>query len=439
MTMKTGRPPRAVAVVAAARTPFCRAGGALARRSPVELGVAAAREVVLRLGIRPERLDQAIFGIVSAPVGAPNIAREIVLGAAFPPSLPAYTVTRACVSANQAVTNAADQIALGRADVVLAGGAEVLSDVPILFGRRFRDAMVTASRAKTGTDRLRAFTSLRPRDLAPVAPAIAEPSTGETMGQSAEKMAKAFGIRREDQDRFAFRSHQRAVDAWERGALGPRVVAVSAPKGEGGALTVVERDDHPRADTTLDRLAALRPVFDRKLGSVTAGNASPLTDGASALILAAEEVARAEGWPILGILRDYEYAAVDPFEHLLMGPVAAVARALDRNGLGLGDLGVIEMHEAFAAQVLANIHGLGSAEYCAQKLGRAAAVGEIDPEFVNQWGGSISLGHPFGATGGRLIMMLLDQMAAKDAQFGLISACAAGAMGSAMIFERPGA
>ncbi|MCA9638724.1 MAG: hypothetical protein KC420_21995, partial [Myxococcales bacterium] len=192
--------------------------------------------------------------------------------------------------------------------------------------------------------------------------------------QSAEKMAKAFGIRREDQDRFAFRSPQRAVDAWERGALGPRVVAVSAPKGEGGALTVVERDDHPRADTTLERLAALRPVFDRKLGSVTAGNASPLTDGASALILAAEEVARAEGWPILGILRDYEYAAVDPFEHLLMGPVAAVARALDRNGLGLGDLGVIEMHEAFAAQVLANIHGLGSAEYCAQKLGRAAAV-----------------------------------------------------------------
>lgn len=426
---------RNVAVVAGVRTPFCKAGGALARRSAVELGAAAARESVLSLGIRPERLDQVIFGIVSAPVGAPNIAREVVLQAAFPASIPAYTVSRACVSANQAVTNAADQIALGRADVVLAGGAETLSDVPILYGRRFRDALFAASKAKTPMARLKAFQQVRPQDLAPVAPAIAEPSTGETMGQSAEKMAKDFGVRREDQDRFAANSHARAIAAWEAGHFKGRVAAVSAPKG-GSGLKIVERDDHPRADSTLDKLAKLRPVFDRKVGSVTAGNASPLTDGASAVILAAEEVARAEGWPILGILRDYEYAAVDPFEHLLMGPVAAVARAVDRNELGLGDFGVIEMHEAFAAQVLANIHGLGSDSYCREKLGRSGAVGEIDPAFVNQWGGSISLGHPFGATGGRLIMMLLDQMAAKDAQFGLVSACAAGAMGSAMIFER---
>jgi acetyl-CoA acyltransferase len=429
-----GKMLRSVAVIGGARSPFCKAGGALSRRSAAELGAIAAREALMRLGIRPERIDQAIFGVVSAPVGAPNVAREIVLQAGFPAGLAAYTVSRACVSANQAVTNAADQIALGRADVVLAGGVEVLSDVPILFGRRFRDALFAASRAKTPIERLRAFRKVRPKDLGPVAPAIAESSTGQTMGQSAEKMAKAFGIRREDQDHFAARSHQRAVAAWASGSLGERVAPVLTPAG--GEHTLVERDDHPRADTTYEKLATLRPVFDRQVGSVTAGNASPLTDGASAVVLAAEEVARAEGWPILGILRDYEYAAVDPFEHLLMGPTAAVGRLLTRQRVGIAELGVIEMHEAFAAQVLANIHGLGSTRYCQETLGLAAAVGEIDPEFVNQWGGSISLGHPFGATGGRLILMLLDQMAEKGAQLGLISACAAGAMGSAMLFER---
>ncbi|MEZ4453897.1 MAG: acetyl-CoA C-acyltransferase [Nannocystaceae bacterium] len=424
---------RRVAVIGGAVLPFCKAGGACVRRSALELGAAAAREAALRLGLLPSRIDQLIFGIVSAPVGAPNIAREIGLQAGFPAGIPAYTVTRACVSANQAVTNAADQIALGRADVIVAGGAEVLSDVPILYGRRFRDALFAASKAKSPVERLRAFRKVRPQDLAPVAPAIAEPSSGQTMGQAAEKMAKDFHIAREDQDAFAVRSHHRAVAAWESGAIGQRVAPVAAPRG--GDMTMVERDDHPRADTTLEKMATLKPVFDRAVGSVTAGNASPLTDGASAIVLAAEEVAKAEGWPILGILRDYEYAAVDPFEHLLMGPVAAVARATERSGLGLGDFGVIEMHEAFAAQVLANLQGLGSERYCQEKLGRGA-VGSIDPDFVNQWGGSISLGHPFGATGGRLILMLLDQMAAKESQFGLISACAAGAMGSAMIFER---
>ncbi len=425
---------RSVAVIAGARTPFCKAGGALIRRTPVQLGAVAARETLLRAGIRPDRVQQIVFGIVSAPVGAPNIAREIGLQAALPASVYAHTVSQACISANQAVTTAADRIALGLVDVVLAGGAESLSDVPILFGRPFRDALFSASKARTTGDRLKAFRGVRPRDLAPVAPAIAEPSSGQTMGQAAEKMAKDFGISRYAQDRFAANSHARATAAWEAGQLGRRVAAVPVPRG--GALTLVERDDHPRADTTEDKLARLRPVFDREFGSVTAGNASPLTDGASAVLLAAEDVARAEGWPILGLLRGYEYAAIDPFEHLLMGPVGAIAGVLAQTGLSLRDLNVVEMHEAFAAQVLGNIHGLGSARYCQEKLGRSAAVGELDPEFVNQWGGSISLGHPFGATGGRLILQLLDQLAAVDGQFGLVSACAAGGMGSAMIFER---
>jgi acetyl-CoA acyltransferase len=284
------------------------------------------------------------------------------------------------------------------------------------------------------TDRLRAFSSVRLADLAPVAPAIAEPSSGQTMGQAAEKMAKDFGIPRAAQDRFAANSHQRAVAAWKSGAFAQRVAPVPVPKGR--ELGIVERDDHPREDTTEEKLAKLKPVFDRELGSVTAGNASPLTDGASAVLLAAEEVARAEGWPILGILRGYHVTADDPFEHLLMGPVGAIASVLNQTGLGLADMNVIEMHEAFAAQVLSNIHGLASAKYCAEKLGRSTPVGEIDPEFVNKWGGSISLGHPFGATGGRMVLQLLDQLQANGGQFGLISACAAGGMGAAMVFER---
>ncbi len=425
---------RSVAVIAGARTPFCKAGGAFLRRSAVQLGAVAARETMLRAGIRPDRVEQIIFGIVSAPVGAPNIAREIGLEAAFPAGVPAYTVSRACVSSNQALTNAADQIALGKADVILAGGAELLSDVPILFGRKFRDALFVASKARSTGERLRAFRGVGLKDLAPVAPAIAEPSSGQSMGQAAEKMAKDFGVRRDAQDRFAANSHQRAVAAWHSGELAQRVAPVPVPKGK--ELRMVDRDDHPREDTTEEKLAKLRPVFDREFGSVTAGNASPLTDGASAVLLAAEEVARAEGWPILGVLRGYHYTAIDPFEHLLMGPVSAVAGVLDQTGLGLRDMGVIEMHEAFAAQVLSNLHGLASAKYCQEKLGRGSAVGEVDPDFVNQWGGSISLGHPFGATGGRLVLQLLDQMAKKGAQFGLISACAAGGMGSAMVFER---
>ncbi len=426
---------RRVAVVAGARTPFCRAGTDLSRVGASQLGAVAVREALLRAGIRGEEVDHLIFGMVSVPVAAPNVAREVGLESGLPPEVPAYTVSQACISANRAITSGADQIVLGHADVVVAGGVETLSDVQILYGRRFRDALVHAStRAKTPMDRVRAFRRVRPQDLLPVPPAIAEPSTGQTMGQAAEKMAKDFGIGREDQDRFATTSHGRAVRAWEEEKLSRHVAPVGAPSPT--ALRLVERDNHPRSDTTVEKLAKLRPVFDRKLGSVTAGNSSPLTDGASAVVLAASEVADAEGWPVLGYLTAYHYSAVDPFEHLLMGPVSAIAGVLDEARVRLGDMGVIEMHEAFAAQVLCNIQGLASASYCQEKLGRSKPVGEVDPEFVNKWGGSISLGHPFGATGGRLVMTVLDRMAEADAELGLVSACAAGAMGSAMVFER---
>jgi acetyl-CoA acyltransferase len=425
---------RKVVVVAGTRTPFCKAGGKLRSQNAVQLGAATARQTVLEAGVRPEEIDQIIFGIVTSPVNAPNVAREIGLAAGLPIEIPGYSVSQACISANRAVTNAADQIALGRADVILAGGVETISDVPIQYGKSVRDALFTASRARDFGSRLQAFRGVKPRDVLPVAPAIAEFSTGETMGQSAEKMAKAFSIAREDQDALAARSHARALAAWAEDRFAGRIAPVPVSKGK--EIRMIEKDDHPREDSNLEKLARLKPVFDRKMGSVTAANASPLTDGASSILLASAGKARAEGWPILGSLHSYSYAAVDPFEHLLMGPVKAVAELVEESGIPLAELGVIEMHEAFAAQVLGNIHGLGSESYCREKLGRKSAVGEIDPEFINQWGGSISLGHPFGATGGRLIMMLLDQLAATDSRYGLISACAAGAMGSAMLFER---
>jgi len=424
-------------IVAAARTPFCRAGSGLARAPASLLGATAAREAVLRAGVRADQIDQIVYGTVSPPVGAPNVARELGLEAGFPTDIPAYTISRACISANQAITSAAENIALGHSEVALAGGVETLSDVPILFGRKFRDALVEAAmRAKTPAAKLRAFRKVRPKDLAPVPPAIAEPSTGKTMGQAAEKMAKAFGIKRADQDRFAVNSHARACKAWQEGKLARHIAPVAVPRGRD--VEIVDRDNHQRDDSTMERLSKLRPVFDKKLGSITAGNSSALTDGASAVVLAAEERAKAEGWPILGTLHAYKYTAVDPFEHLLMGPVSAVAGVLDQAGMTLADVGVIEMHEAFAAQVLANIHGLASASYCKDKLGRDKPVGEIDPANVNLWGGSISLGHPFGATGGRLVMTCLDRMQEEDARFGLISSCAAGAMGCAIILERGG-
>jgi acetyl-CoA acyltransferase len=328
--------------------------------------------------------------------------------------------------------NAADQIVLNRADVVLAGGAESLSDIPILHSRRFSQILVDASRAKSLGGRVAALSRTRPRDLVPVTPAIAEPSTGESMGQSAEKMAKENGIGREEQDRVALLSHQRAAAATADGRLPAEIVPWFGGRGMDEVTTT---DNGVRADTSLEALAALRPVFDRRYGSVTAGNASPLTDGAAAVIMMAEEKARALGYSPLASVRSYAVAAVDPGWQLLMGPAFAVPRALERAGLAWGDLGLIEIHEAFAAQVLSNIQAWASPEW-AGRLGLSGPVGEVDWDITNVMGGSIAIGHPFGATGARLVTTLANEMRRRDVQFGLISICAQGGMGFAMVLER---
>jgi acetyl-CoA acyltransferase len=426
------RPGRRAAIVAGLRTPFAKSATVFRDVPAVVLARHAARELILRSELDGREVDEVIFSQVVASVLTPNVAREVSLLPQLLPSIPAYTINRACASAAQAIGNAADQIILGHADTILAGGVESLSDIPILHSRRFSQVLVDASKARSLGARVATFGRVRPRDFIPVTPAIAEPSTGESMGQSAEKMAKENGISREAQDRFAVMSHHRAAAATADGRLRAEI----APWFGGREMDqVLTEDNGIRADTSVEALAKLRPVFDRRYGTVTAGNSSPLTDGAAAVLLMAEEKAHALGYEPLAYVRSYATAAVDPGWQLLMGPVYAVPKALERAGIPWGELGLVEIHEAFAAQVLSNVQAWGSAAW-ADRLGLPGPIGEVDWNRTNVMGGSIAVGHPFAATGARLVTQMAREMRRRDVQFGLISICAQGGMGYAMVLER---
>ncbi|MDP9192476.1 MAG: acetyl-CoA C-acyltransferase FadI [Acidobacteriota bacterium] len=422
-----------VAVVAGLRTPFAKSGTHYGHLSALDLGKLVVTELMQRSGVDPNEVQELVFGNVIPSVKAPNIAREIVLGTGLPRRIPAYSVSKACASANQAITAASDMISRGYADTVIAGGAESLSDVPILFSKKFADALVSASKQKSLSGKLAAFSKIRPKDLAPDAPAIAESSTGLTMGESAEKMAKANGITREAQDRFALQSHTRAAAATANGRFKDEVMQVIVPPSFDN---IVDQDNLIRGDSTLEAMAKLRPVFDRKYGTITAANASPLTDGAAAVLLMSEEKAKALGLTPLGFIKSYAYAATDPFDQLLQGPVFALPIALERAKVKLEEIKIIEMHEAFAAQVLSNIQWIGSKKIAQEKLGRSQAIGQIDPEKINRTGGSIALGHPFGATGARIVTTVCNELQRSGEQYGLVTVCAAGGIGVAMVLER---
>ncbi len=430
--MSTFPPSRRAAIVAGVRPPFARRGTVFRDVPAVALAREAARELLYRSELDGRSVDEVIWGQVVVSVLTPNVGREVSLLPQLPFTVPGYSLNRACASGAQAITSAADQIARGNADVVIAGGVESLSDIPVLHSRRFSRTLVEAGKARSLGARLSAFSRVRPRDLVPVTPAIAEPSTGETMGQSAEKMAKENGISREAQDRYALMSHQRAAAATADGRLTAEIVPWF---GGRGMDEVVTSDNTIRTDTSLEALANLRPVFDRRYGSVTAGNSSPLTDGAAAVLVMSEDRARTLGYEPLAFLRSYAVTAVDPSWQLLMGPATAVPLALQRAGLAWSDLGLVEIHEAFAAQVLSNVQAWGSSAW-AERLGLPGPVGEVDWERTNVMGGSIALGHPFAATGARLVTQLANEMRRRDVQFGLVSICAQGGMGYAMVLER---
>ena len=426
-------PLQRVAVIRGVRTPFAKSGTHYARLTALDLARMAVVELIERTGLNPNEVQEVVFGNVIPSVKAPNIAREIILGTGLPAKIPGYSVGKACASASQAITAAADMITRGYADTVIAGGAESISDVPILFSKNMAEALTGAAKAKSLAARVGAFKKIRLKDLVPETPAIAESTTGLTMGESAEKMAKENHISREAQDKFAFQSHHRAAKATAEGRFKDEVMTVVVPPKYDD---VVETDNLIRGDTTLEALAKLRPVFDKKYGTLTAGNSSSLTDGAAAVVLMSEAKANAMGLKPIGFIRSYAYAATDPFDQLLQGPVFALPTALDRAKLTLKDMGVIEMHEAFAAQVLSNIQWIGSKKIAKERLGLSEPLGDIDPESINLTGGSIALGHPFGATGARIVTTVCNELQRTGQQYGLVTVCAAGGMGVAMVLER---
>lgn len=427
---QTGR--RRTAIVRGLRTPFVKAGTAFANLTALELGRLVVQELVQRSELDPNEIDQVVFGQVIPGLLQPSIAREVVIAAGLPRKIEAHTVARACATSIQALTDAANTIALGNSEVAIIGGTESMSDAPIFTSRPLAHALIAASKARSLPEKLRAFQKLKARDLVPVPPAIAEYSTGQTMGESAEKMAKENGISRREQDEIALASHQNAARAWKEGLFDQEVMHVLIPPR---FEKVADKDNLVREDTSLEALAGLKPVFDRKYGSVTAGNSSPLTDGAAALLLMSEERAKALGYEPLGYLRSYAYAGTDPADQLLQGPAYAAPLALERAGMTLADLDLVEMHEAFAAQVASNLQAFASKDF-AKKMGRSAPLGEVDRSRLNVTGGSIALGHPFAATGARIVNQALNELARRNKNTVMCTVCAAGGLGAAVVLER---
>jgi acetyl-CoA acyltransferase len=422
-----------VAIVDGCRTPFVKANTVFSKMDVIDLASAATAELLNRTGLDPQEIDLSVFGAVVPALFAPNLGREVILRLNLPSTITGSAVSLACASSNRAIASGAEAILSGQAEVVLAGGAESLSTVPITFSQNASRRFVEASRARSMAQKAAQLSKIRPRDLVPVPPAIAEYSTGLSMGQSCEKMAKENDVSRQAQDEIALLSHQRAAAATAEGRFADQVVATfPVPDYE---LPVVE-DSGIRPESSLDALAGLKPVFDRGYGTLTAGNSSPLTDGGAAVLLMSEKKAKALGYVPLGYIRSYAWASVDPSTQLLQGPAYAAPQALDRAGLKLGDIDLVEMHEAFAAQILSNLKAFASAKFAKEELGRSKPLGEVDMERFNVNGGSISIGHPFGATGARVTMQVLRELERRDLELGLITVCAAGGTGFSMVVER---
>lgn len=425
-----GKKQRAV-IVSGVRTPFVKAFGRFLHLDTIDLADMAVRSLLEGTELPYEEIDSIVWGGVILPSTAPNIAREVALDLHLPPSVEGMTCTRACASGLQAITLAAAAIERGEADVVIAGGSDSTSNAPINLPQKAVHALAPLAfgKASTASDYLGVLAQMMPiTDIFPKMPKIAERTTGEVMGESAESMARRNEISRQAQDRFAERSHHRAAAAIASGRFDSEVIPVETPDGW------VYTDNIVRGDTSAEKLSKLRPVF-AKDGTVTAGNASPLTDGAAAVLLMSEDKARALGYRPLAAFRSWSYVGVDPADQLLIGPALAMPKALDRAGMELKDVGLVDMHEAFAAQVLSVTKALASKGFAEVRLGRSKAVGEIDEDNFNIYGGSLSIGHPFGATGARMVTTMANELAKGDKETALLGICAAGGLGAAAVLE----
>ena len=422
-----------VAIIGGARIPFARANGAYGDASNQDMLTAALRALVERFSLAGEKLGEVAAGAVIKHSRDWNLARESALGSGLHPETPAYDLQRACGTSLSAAAQLANRIDRGEIDCAIAGGADSTSDIPLTYSKNLQRTVLAFSRGKGWTEKLRTFGDLRPWDLAPAHPGIAEPRTGLSMGQHCEEMAKEWQIGRREQDELALASHQKAAAAWLSGFFADWVVEFHGLK----------RDNNVRGDTSLEKLASLRTAFDPSpAGTLTAGNSSPLTDGAACVLLASEGWAKSRGIEPLAYFTAAETAAVDfvgmagPKEGMLMAPAYAVPRMLDRAGLKLQDFDLYEIHEAFAAQVLCTLKAWESDDYCRKRLGRERALGSIDRAKMNPKGSSVALGHPFAATGARIVMTAAKQLAARGTGRALISICAAGGMGVTAIVER---
>jgi len=409
-----------IAIVSGLRTPFARQATAFHGIPAVDLGKMVVGELLARSEIPADVIEQLVFGQVVQMPEAPNIAREIVLGTGMNVHTDAYSVSRACATSFQAVANVAESLMAGSIRAGIAGGADSSSVLPIGVSKKLARVLVDVNKARTTGQRLKLFSRLRLRDL-----------TGLRMGDTAEQMAKTYGITREQQDALAHRSHQRAAQAWAEGKLADEVMTTYAPPFK----DPFSEDNNIRGNSTLADYAKLRPAFDRKHGTVTAANSTPLTDGAAAVIMMTESRAKELGLVPLGYLRSFAFTAIDVWQDMLLGPAWSTPLALERAGLTMADLTLIDMHEAFAAQTLANIQLLGSELFARDVLGRAHATGEVDDSKFNVLGGSIAYGHPFAATGARMITQTLHELRRRGGGFGLVTACAAGGLGAAMVLE----
>ncbi len=421
---------RRVAIVHGIRTPFVKCGTLFRNLTSLDLGKIAAVELLNRTEIAPKDIDKVFIGSVIPSVRTPNLAREIALGSGIPATVPAFTVTSACASAVQAFTSAVDSILSGDSDIVLAGGADSMHDSPYLGGRgpksRLYDSINLIEKAMP-------LLKMGAGDQAFSLPLLPERYAGCTLGESAEKLARRYQIGRDEQDSFAVRSHTLASMAQTEGIFEDEIIHTFVPPD---FTEIVSADNSVRYDMSAEALSGLPPLFDKEFGTVTAGNSAPLTDGASLVLLMSEDKARALGYKPIAYVRSYAYAAVDPSDELLMGPAYSTPAALERAGIGLDEIDLVEIHEPFSSQVISYVRALDSKGFAKEKLGRSQPVGEVDMEKLNISGGSIAIGHTLGATGARIIMTLAYRMSKRKGNFGLVSLASAGGLGVSIVLEK---
>ncbi len=421
-----------VVIIDGCRTPFLRSGTDYMDLMSYQLGAEAINGLLLKTGLEPKLVDKVVMGNVISNIKTPNVAREAALTAGIPNTTPCHTISQACISANRAIADGALEIMVGHADIVIAGGVDHTSDTPIQFPRKMRKKLFKAQRLKSTGDYVNFVSSLRPSDFVPERPQVQEYTTHRVMGEDCDIMAARFRISREEQDRYAVRSHQLAEKAYQEGHLREEMVEVSLPP----KFKPIKKDNGIRGDSTMESVSKLRPAFDKKFGTLTAANSSFLTDGAAAVLIMSEKKAKELGFTPKAEIIDFAFTGQSLEDELLLGPTYAVSKLLKRNKVTLDDMDVIEFHEAFAGQILSNLKALASDEFAQKNLDRDKAVGEVDMSKFNLWGGSLSIGHPFGATGARITTTTANRLQKEDGTYGLLAACAAGAHGHAMLLKR---